>query len=819
MSRGTIARTRQRHPNARQRAARYGKTQAGRRSTGLPPHLLPGVTGRRVGNNSNRLRLAIGAAAIILVALIAGLVSTITSAVAGVSGTMVAYRQVNEGLPNAAQVIAKTPQTTRILDRDGALLYEIADPNLGAGWRTFVPLNQVSQNVIDATVAAEDATFWTHRGVAPIGIVRGLVINLTGAGSSGASTITQQLVRSLYPQKISAQDISYTRKGKEALAAVALERRYSKQDILTMYVNQIFYGNRSYGIEAASETFFHKHASDLTLSEASLLAGLPQQPTNYNPSVYPENAKRRQQYVLDQMVKLHYITRAEADAAYADFPKIYDDREGGGQVLDHPHFVQYVVEYLQSKYGEDVLTGGLNVYTTIDSAIQKRAEEIVQTNVQNNLTYFGGRNAAMVVLVPYTGEILSMVGSANFSDASIEGQNNITTSMQQPGSAIKPIVYAAAFEQGWNPSTVVLDAPFREDTPGAVDPVTGAPSPYYEPQNYLQTFNGAVPVRIALSNSLNIPAVKAVQYIGGPQSVIDMARRMGIKHGLDDPNPANYGLSIGLGSGELWPLDLTNAYATFANNGKYVPANPILKITDSQGRVLYDLDREHTLDRAKPAMRAEYAYQITSILTDNVSRRRIFGAGNLFETTPQQLGRPVAAKSGTTNDFKDIWTMGYTTDLAIGVWAGNTRNEPFNQPIDGIQGAGPIWSQMMQEMHTNPEFAKLLNGPDGQPFPLEFPRPPGIYDGVVCAATGGRPTGYSGNRSEVLVQGGSPALRCDQLSAWQRGDLAKVMATLRQRGGAFVPGAVDSINRYAQAVHFNGGSDFNLFPPDAPEGG
>ena len=519
------------------------------------------------------------------------------------------------------------------------------------------------------------------------------------------------------------------------------------------------------------------------------------------------------------MVKLRYITRAEANAAYAELPKIYDDREGNGQVQDHPHFVQYVIEYLQEKYGDQAdkfLHGGLNIYTTIDTPLQNEAEAVVEQNVNNNLTYYGAKNAAMVIMAPRSGQILAMVGSANFSDASIEGQVNITTSEQQPGSSIKPIVYAAAFEQGWNPGTVLLDAPFRIETPGAVDEF-GQPSPYYEPQNYLRTFNGAVPIRIALSNSLNIPAVKAVQYIGGPQSVIDIARRMGIKHGLTQP-AENYGLSIGLGSGELWPLELTNAYATFANNGRYVPANPILKITDSQGRVLYDLNREDVYDHAPQAISAAVAYQITSILTDSKSRQLIFLPGNLFETTQQKLGRPTAAKSGTTNDFKDIWTMGYTTDVTIGVWVGNTRNEPMAE-IDGIQGAGPIWSQMMQEMHANPDFAKLLNGPDGQPLPTDFARPPDIYDGLVCAATGGRPTQNGGNRTEVLIQGGSPALRCDQLSAWQRGDLATVLQTIRERGGNFVPGAADSINRYAQTVHFNGGSGFNVAPPTLSDSG
>jgi membrane peptidoglycan carboxypeptidase len=824
MSRGRISRASRRYPDARRRAARYGRTQAGHRPNGLPPHLLPGVTGRQKTDGSNRLRIAIGAAFLALVAVLVGLVTTVTSTAAGVAGTMRAYEEVNKDLPNAALVVADTYQTTRILDRNGVLLRELSSPDQGAGWRTFVPLSEVSQDLIDATVAAEDATFWSHRGIEPTGILRGLFINVSGSGSSGASTITQQLVRSLYPKKISALDISYTRKGREALAAVALERKYSKQDIMTMYLNQIFYGNRSYGIEAAARTYFHKSAKDLNLAEASLLAGIPQQPTRFNPSLSQENfdaAKVRQDYVLDEMVDNGYITQDEADAAYLETPRIYEGRESDGVVLDHPHFVQYAIEHIQEQYGEkkskEFLQGGLDIYTTIDTAVQKRAEEIVQANVAQVLEPFGGQNAAMVVMVPYTGEVLAMVGSTDFARADIEGQVNITTSPQQPGSAIKPIVYAAAFEQGWHPGTVVLDAPFKEETPNATDVATGQPTPFYEPLNYTQLFYGAVSVRTALSNSLNIPAVKAVQFVGGPESVVEIARRMGIKHELAQ-KPSEYGLSIGLGSGDVQPLELTNAYATFANNGKYVPATPILKITDSQGQTLYELDRKKTLEQAQQAIRAEIAYQISSILTDSASRRLIFAPGNPFEATQERLKRQTAAKSGTTNDFKDIWTMGYTTDLAIGVWAGNTRNAPFNNPIDGIQGAAPMWSQMMEEMHSNPEFAKLLLGPDGQPIPGDFVRPPGIYEGVVCEATGGRPTQNTGNRREILIQGGAPAQRCDQMTPWQRGDVAKTMKNIAGGGAAFTGNARQSIDRYLQAVGFRNAGEFYRSPPKLPEG-
>ncbi|MCC7021351.1 MAG: transglycosylase domain-containing protein, partial [Thermomicrobiales bacterium] len=774
------------HYRAMSRAGSLRARRAwGGRRRSLPPSLLPGVARQRRGVNRVVAVLA-GLALVSFLVLAVTIVVGALSTAAAVAATYRQYEDLNGSLPNAALVTADTFQTTRILDRNGKLLQEIADQDYG--WRTFVPYEKISPYLIDATVASEDASFWSHEGVEPFAILRGALIIAGGSGSSGGSTITQQLVRSIHTEAI-GNDFSVTRKWREALAAIALERQFSKHDIITMYVNQIFYGNRSYGVEAAAQTYFHKSAADLTLSEAALLAGIPQQPTYFNPALYPENVVGRQKYVLDQMVKLGYITRAEANDAMAHWPKVYPARDGDGAVLDHPHFVEYVKQYLYEKYPDkDFLKGGFNIYTTIDTDLQNRAEEIVSQNIQQ-LKFYYARNAALTVVVPWSGEILAMVGSADFNDAAIEGQVNITTSPQQPGSAIKPIVYAAAFEQGWNPGTVVLDAPLKIETPGATDPATGEAVPYYEPQNYMRNFNGAVTVRTALANSLNIPAVKAVEFAGGAEAIVEMARRLGIKHELSQP-PADYGLSIGLGSGDVWPLELTNAYATIANEGKYVPVTPILKITDSEGNVLFDLDRENTLANAPQVLRPEVAYQLISILTDNQARAMIFTTQNLFGQTQTTLGRPTAAKSGTTNDFRDIWTMGFTTDVAIGVWVGNTRNDPLAE-IDGIQGAGPIWSQLMIDMHTNPEFQKLLLGPDGQPVPPQFPRPAGIVDGVVCEATGGRPVDDWSNRPELLDSGGSPAQRCDQLTPWQYKDLVRTLDQMKKSGGNFTGGAAD----------------------------
>jgi penicillin-binding protein 1C len=768
---------------------------------------------RRRSNAGKFIGVLVGLAAAAFLFFTVTVVAGALSTAAAVAATVQQYEEINGSLPNAAHISADTFQTTRILDRNGVLLQEIADQDYG--WRTFVPFEKISPYLIDATIASEDATFWSHDGVEPFAIMRGALIIAGGSGSSGGSTITQQLVRSIHSEAI-GNEFSVQRKWREGLAAVALERQFSKHDILTMYLNQIFYGNRSYGIEAAAQTYFHKSAADLNLSEAALLAGVPQQPTNFNPYLYPENVIGRQKYVLDQMVKHGYITRAEADAAHADWPTVYPSRDGDGAVLDHPHFVEYAKQYLRENYPDkDFTKGGLNIYTTIDTALQNRAEEIVSQNIQQ-LQYYNARNAALTIVVPWSGEILAMVGSANFDDAALEGQVNITTSPQQPGSSIKPIVYAAAFEQGWTPGTVVLDAPIRIETPGATDPVTGEDVPFYEPQNYMRNFNGAVTVRTALANSLNIPAVKAVEFAGGAEAIVEMSRRMGLKHELSQP-PSDYGLSIGLGSGDVWPLEMTNAYATIANMGKYVPVTPILKITDSEDNVLYELDKDNVLQEAEQAIRPGIAYQLISILTDNESRAMIFTRQNLFGQTQQTLGRPTAAKSGTTNDFRDIWTIGFTTDVAIGVWVGNTRNDPLAE-IDGIQGAGPIWSQLMIDLHTRPEFMQLLLGPDGQPVPPQFPRPASIIDGVVCEATGGIPIDDWSNRPEILEAGGAPSQRCDQLTPWQYKDLARTIDHMKERGGNISGSGSDSVYRYARAVRFNEQSNFlPTFPQPDPE--
>ncbi|HWV36270.1 MAG TPA: transglycosylase domain-containing protein, partial [Thermomicrobiales bacterium] len=642
MSQGRIHRSTRRYPGTMRRTTHFAGSRYGRRGRGLPPHLLPGVSRQEKPQGlMSRRNFIIGAVVLFFTVAFTFLSITVVSAVSGVFGVMRAYKQVNKDLPDAAKIAVSTFQTSRIYDRHGTLLQEVGHPDYG--WRTFISMDQMTDDFINATISAEDSTFWTNYGVEPFAILRGGMIIFSGSGSSGGSTITQQLVRAVYPNTISALDVSITRKMREALAAVAMNQEYSKEDIFTMYVNQIFYGSQSYGVEAAANTYFNKHASELSLAESALLAGLPQSPSYYDPN-RPETdedpsgfemAKRRQRYVLDQMRKYGYITREQADAAWKE-PLQLREEPRTSTILAAPHFTQYLHSYVQDKFGDDAIYGGLDIYTSIDLPLQKEAEQIVAQGA-TRMQQYQRNNAAAVVICPWNGEILAMVGSADFNNESIGGQYNYATGLIQPGSSMKPIAYAAAFEKGWNPATIIMDIPSKWEVPGQ-EP--------YEPMNYTQRFYGAVPVRKALANSFNITAVKTTEY-ATVEGVMDMGRRMGLIKSLEN-DASYYGLSLGLGAGEVQLLEHTNAYATLANNGRFVPAHPIQRILDSQGNTLYETSPEQIDKEASQAMNPGNAYQVTSILTDNEARRFMFLADNRFENTQKSLGRPTAAKSGTT---------------------------------------------------------------------------------------------------------------------------------------------------------------------------
>ncbi len=740
-------------------------------------------------------------------------ITVLVIATAGVAtgGAAVAWSYVTHDLPSAEEVNASEFATTKIYDRNWTLLNEVSDPQ--NGWRTPVSFKEIQDHItqqqddpnkphqawiIDATVAAEDSSFWTNQGVDPYAIARAVVINASDQGSSGASTITQQLVRLLYPEQVGA-DRSYLRKVREAIVAVKYTQEHSKSEILENYLNDIYYGNRSYGIDAASQSYFNKHPWDLTLGEASLLAGLPQSPSVYDPTQNYELAKQRQRYVLNQMVEQRMITAQQADDAYAE-PLSPQSRKGRHDLA--PHFVNYVKFYLEQKFGADALyRGGLVVRTSLDLGLQDAAQQSVADGVKR-VASWDANNGAMVAMLPGTGEIVAMVGSADYFNDAIDGQVNVATSERQPGSSIKPITYLAAFEKGWNPGTMIFDYETRWPTPGA-------PDPFYVPQNYSFQYYGAVSVREALSNSLNIPAVKALDYVGVPE-MIDLAHKMGIRTGLYR-GTSFYGLSITLGGGEVTLLEHTNVFATLANNGRFVPYTPLLEVTDSRGNSLFKLDREQSFAQGEQVVKAEHAYQITDILTDNRARSMVFGSSTPL-TLPELDNRPSAAKTGTTNEAKDAWTMGYTTDLAVGVWVGNTDNHA-TRSLDGVVGAAPIWHDFMVRAHSDPAFAQVLAGPDGNPIAPEFPKPPGIVDRDVCTATGKQPIRGVGTKTEVLVEGEGPTSPCNQLNDYE---LRELKAALKAADGnkRFTRRGIATLNSYAMMTGYGG---LTVGDPNAPK--
>lgn len=789
MSQGRIGRSTRRYPAARRRATLFAQSRYGRRARGLPPHLIPGVRNQKKPETVfSRRNFIVGACLTLVFAFFTFVSITVASAISGAVATVRAYRKVNSELPDAASIAVNTFQTTRIFDRKGKLLQEIDHPDYG--WRTFVRMDQMTDDFINATVSSEDSTFWTNHGVEPFAILRGGFIIFSGAGSSGGSTITQQLVRAVFPEQISANDISITRKMREALAAYALAEEYSKEDIFTMYVNQIYYGSRSYGVEAAANTYFNKHASELTLAESALLAGLPQAPSYYDPSTdegFPR-AKERQRYVLEQMAKYRYISRADADAAFKESIQIVKEPRTNA-IKAAPHFTLYIQNHLMEEYGDEAVHAGLSVYTSIDLDLQAEAETIVNQQVAA-MQQYKRNNAACVVMVPWSGEILAMVGSADYNNASIEGQVNYADSPIQPGSSMKPIAYAAAFKEGWHPAQVVMDVPTSWDVGNGKK---------YEPKNYSQLFYGAVTVRKALSNSFNIDAVKAAEF-ASVQGVMDMARKMGMKKSLSE-DASFYGLALALGSGEVRLVEHVNCYATLANNGRHVPINPIQKITDGMGNEVFKVDNAEVAKTDTRAMDPGIAYALTSILTDNKSRSFIFGEDNRFGNTQSSLGRPTAAKSGTTEDWRDLWTMGYTTDVAVGAWCGRSGDagEGALSEIDGIDAAGPIWQDLMLLIHGNEKYQELLLGPDGEPLAEDFPVPDSAHKMKLCSVTGHVPVGNDNTIEDWVVKGIEPTMKCNEVDTWERKQLDNALQQVR-KGANWAGGAESSVNAYAREV-------------------
>lgn len=601
---------------------------------------------------------------------------------------------VVNNIPNPKKLTTdEYPESSKILDRNGNLLYEFYTEQK----RTSVPLEKIPDNLKKATLAIEDANFYRHIGFDLRGMLRGFYRSVFQKRLQGGSTITQQLVKNalLTPER------TIERKFKEAILTVATEILYNKDEILEMYFNQTPYGGTLWGADAAASGIFNKKVSDLSLAEAALLAGLPGSPSRYSPFAHPDAAKARQEMVLERMLELEFINQEEYDKAKNEELKYYLER---GKI-EAPHFVFYIKEILIEKYGlQKVNEGGLKVTTSLDLEMQKLAEVTVATEV-GKLERYNVTNGAVVITEPKTGEILAMVGSKDYFSEDIDGKYNVTTALRQPGSSIKPLNYAVGLELGnITAATVLADEPtcFRN----------GLQKPYC-PTNYGNSYHGIQTVRNSLANSLNIAAVKVLK-LNGIETFVASASAMGISSFTD---PSRYGLSLTLGGGEVKMVDMAVAFGALANGGVKQELVPILKIEDRKGEVLEQVEYS-TGDRV---LSRETAFLIQQILSDDGARSMVFGRGSLLNIK----GQPeVAVKTGTTNELRDNWTIGYTPDMVITVWVGNNDNSRMSGVVSGISGAAPIWNKLMTEL--------LKDKPVKKPV-----RPADIVGVNVCNLTGG----------------------------------------------------------------------------------
>jgi 1A family penicillin-binding protein len=567
-------------------------------------------------------------------------------------------------------------QSTKIYDRTGKVLLFDVHENIQ---RTVVPFGEISRHIKNATVAIEDTDFYSHYGIRPTSIIRAIFANITSVGyGQGGSTITQQVIKNtlLTPEK------TITRKVKEWVLALALERRLSKDEILSIYLNEMPYGGSIYGVEEACRRFFGKSSRDVTLAEAAYIAALPQAPSYYSPyGNHREDLDRRKNLVLLKMRENNFITEEEYESAKTE---VVAFSTYGETNIKAPHFVLMVRDQLEEKYGpEAVYNGGLTVITTINWELQQPAEEIIKKFATKNEEDFNAENAALVALDPKTGQILAMVGSRDYFDKTIDGKFNVATALRQPGSTFKPISYASAFERGYTPETVLFDVPTQFSA--LCEPTDfGNTENCYSPVNYDGKYRGPMTMRNALAQSVNIPAIKAF-YLAGPDNVMRNARNMGL---ITLTKPAGfYGFSLTLGGGEVSPLQITSAYATFANNGEFNPPVGILEVTDSQGTVLeeYTPNPSHGID-------SQAARLLTNVLSDNAARAPSYGVNSFLNFGDID----VAGKTGTTNDYKDVWVVGYTPTIAVGTWAGNNDNSPIVQRVAGYVIA-PMWRAYMNE--------------------------------------------------------------------------------------------------------------------------
>ena len=662
------------------------------------------------------------------------------------SAAIIGYVTIASDLPSPRELQNRASdfETARIYDRNGNQLYALIDPN--AGDRTPVALANISQDLINATIATEDARFYSNPGFDPIGIARAIYQAAREREVvSGASTITQQLVRALLLEEDERTQRTFNRKVREIVLAAELFRTYpgraGKDQILELYLNEIYYGNLAYGIEAASQTYFKKPASALTLAEASLLAGIPQAPAVYDPFQNPEAVLLRQRDVLRLMIEGGYITFDEAQAALNESASLVRTLTPPTVRIDHPHFVFTVLQQLErSGDAQSIYRGGLRIFTTLDPEAQRLAEEALRDN-RDLINSFGANNAALVAVEPASGEILALVGSVDFNDEAISGQINMVLQQRQPGSSIKPLVYLAAMDNPangdpWTPATLLWDVPttFPDGSSGT-----------YVPKNYDDRFHGPLLLRSALGNSYNIPAVKALEYVG-ICPFISYAQTVGLVSLVDSGcaevgSPRETGLSLALGGREVTPLEMAGAFATLANLGRRVEPIAITRIEDRAGNVIFNAAAQQPGGAATQVVAPELAYLMTSILSDDDARQPAFGRNSRL-LLPD--GRPVAVKTGTSgstaSDVRDGWTIGYTPQIVTAVWVGNTDPFPVSERGSGYAMASPIWNAFMSGF--------LADKPV-----LDFVRPPGVIAVEICAASGTLPGPDCEERQTELFSG------------------------------------------------------------------
>jgi 1A family penicillin-binding protein len=667
------------------------------------------------------------------------------------SGALFVYAFVFQDLPSPSSLTSQAiPLTTHIRDRKGRELYKIYDSQN----RTLAKLTDLPLQVKQATISIEDKDFYKHKGFSFSGTLRALWRIISQDRLEGGSTITQQLVKTslLTPER------TLRRKIRELVLSISVETQYNKEQILEMYLNRVSYGGSAYGIEEASQAYFGKSAKELDLAQAALLAGLPASPTTYSPwGSHPEMAKQRQKEVLRRMVSDGYITWDQAEAASAQELKFKPPSTD----IQAPHFVMYVKELLAQKYGSPAVEqGGLDVTTSLDLDVQKLAQQAVSDETAK-IAYLHITNGAALVTNPQTGEILAMVGSRDYFDTQNDGNVNVTLARRQPGSSIKPINYSLALSRGFTPATLIEDSPVTYQIPG---------QPSYSPVNYDNRYHGRVTLRAALANSYNIPAVKLLS-ANGVSQMIDLGQKMGITTWTDR---SRFGLSLTLGGGEVTMTDMAVVYGTLANLGNRVDLHPILSVTDSRGRPLEEFRcqksaitlfsiahaaetplaaaTEITTCPHESVLDPRIAYVITDILSDNIARSPTFGDHSSLYIPNSQI----AVKTGTTNDLRDNWTLGYTSNVLVAVWVGNNDNSSMSYVASGVTGASPIWNRIMSQL------VKIYP-------PTGFITPPGLVKTAICTMTGQLACSSCPARTEYFLSGTEPKLACndDQIKELQ----------------------------------------------------